>query len=120
MPLELGLFLASKRFGTGKQKLKKCIIFDREKYRYQKFISDISGQDIHSHKNHPRDLIIEIASWLRAEAPGQNIPGGQGIAKEFKKFRQALLKYGKEKEIGEEEMTFPDIYLFAIEWVSRL
>ena len=120
MPLELGLFLASKRFGVGKQKQKRCIIFDSQKYRYQKFISDISGQDIHSHKNRPASLIIEIASWLRAEAPGQDIPGGQGISKEFKKFRPALLKYGQKKQIGEDGMTYSDIYLFAIEWVKVL
>src|SRR6516225_9571953 len=28
MPLELGIFLAAKRFGTGKQKQKVCLILD--------------------------------------------------------------------------------------------
>src|SRR5207244_972943 len=44
MPLELGLFLGAKRFGTGKHKAKTCLILDVERYRYQKFISDIAGQ----------------------------------------------------------------------------
>src|SRR5947208_4085517 len=39
MPLELGLFLGAKRFGTAEQKLKSCLIADIERYRYQKFIS---------------------------------------------------------------------------------
>lgn len=33
MPLELGLFLAAKKFGSPRQKKKKCIIFDRAAYR---------------------------------------------------------------------------------------
>lgn len=118
MPLELGLFLGAKRFGASQQTRKRCIVFDREKYRYQKFISDISGQDIHSHKNHPSTLIVEIASWLRAEAPQQNIPGGAGIAKEFKEFRRALLEHGEAKEIGEDKMTFSDVLVFAVAWVE--
>lgn len=42
MPLELGLFLGAKRYGTGKQRTKLCLILDRERYRYQKYCSDIA------------------------------------------------------------------------------
>ena len=47
MPLELGVFLGAKCFGGKGQKSKRCIILDKEKYRYQRYISDIAGQDIH-------------------------------------------------------------------------
>lgn len=40
MPLELGLFLGARNFGP-KRSGKKALIFDRQKYRYQQFISDI-------------------------------------------------------------------------------
>ena len=49
MPLELGIFLGAKRFGVEEQEVKKCLVMDREPYRYQKFISDIAGQDIFVH-----------------------------------------------------------------------
>jgi hypothetical protein len=49
MPLELGIFLGAKRFGPGIQRKKYCLILDRSAYRYQKFISDIAGQDIRTH-----------------------------------------------------------------------
>lgn len=120
MPLELGLFLASKRFGNGLQRKKKCIIFDRQQYRYQKFISDISGHDIHSHKNSPKQLIVEIASWLRAETTKQNIPGGTGIASEFPKFQSALINQCAKQSIGEAEITFSDIRLFAQVWIPKM
>ena len=35
MPLELGIFLGAKRFGVDEQKRKKCLVMDREPYRYQ-------------------------------------------------------------------------------------
>jgi hypothetical protein len=49
MPLELGLFLGAKTFGSGDHKRKVAIILDTERFRYQKFISDIAGQDIRAH-----------------------------------------------------------------------
>ena len=48
MPFELGIFLGAKRFGAG-QKAKRALILDIDRYRYQKFISDLAGMDIHEH-----------------------------------------------------------------------
>ncbi len=42
MPLELGIYLGCKWFGNKTQRTESCLILDREPYRYQKFISDIS------------------------------------------------------------------------------
>jgi hypothetical protein len=49
MPFELGLFLGAKRFGGQPHNRKKTLIFDRDRFRYQSYISDIAGQDIHPH-----------------------------------------------------------------------
>jgi hypothetical protein len=57
MPLELGVFLGAKSFGSAKHKGKNCLILDHKPHRYQSFISDISGHDIRSHNNKPDDLI---------------------------------------------------------------
>ncbi|HUR83219.1 MAG TPA: hypothetical protein VM733_20850 [Thermoanaerobaculia bacterium] len=64
MPLELGLFLGAKRFGSGKQKLKNCLVLDVERYRYQKFMSDIAGQDIAAHDGTPEAAIRAVRDWL--------------------------------------------------------
>jgi len=66
MPLELGLFLGCRRFGAGNQRKKSSLILDREPYRYRTFMSDISGQDIHSHAGDPERAIVETRDWLRA------------------------------------------------------
>src|ERR1043166_8044058 len=46
MPLELGLFLGAKRFGSARHRSKTCLILDVDRYRYQKFISAIAGHYI--------------------------------------------------------------------------
>lgn len=49
MPLELGLFLGAKQYGNEAQQDKRVLILDVEQYRYQRFISDLAGMDIHEH-----------------------------------------------------------------------
>jgi hypothetical protein len=95
MPLELGVFLGAKRFGVGGQKLKRCIVLDRERYRFQRFISDIAGQDIHSHRRDLRQLIVELASWLRDQSRDPKVPGGQRIAADFASFGRQSLRFVK-------------------------
>src|ERR1019366_9449595 len=53
MPLELGFFLGAARYGSSKDREKRCLVLDRERYRYRNFCSDISGQDIRAHNDEP-------------------------------------------------------------------
>lgn len=46
MPLELGIDLGCKQFHR-RCADKSLLIFDSEPYRFQKFVSDLGGQDIH-------------------------------------------------------------------------
>jgi hypothetical protein len=57
MPLEPGIFLGAKYYGGGKQARKACVIFDRERYRYQAFCSDLAGHDIMPHAGDEREVI---------------------------------------------------------------
>ncbi|MGB7394761.1 MAG: hypothetical protein WA913_10235 [Pricia sp.] len=41
------------------------MILDKEKYRYQKAISDLSGNDIGSHDNKPEEAVREVRNWIR-------------------------------------------------------
>ena len=59
MPLELGLFLGAKTFGPREARAKVCLILDRQKYRYQKFCSDIAGQDIEAHDGKPQIAMFQ-------------------------------------------------------------
>ncbi|HEV7484762.1 MAG TPA: hypothetical protein VGQ65_03700 [Thermoanaerobaculia bacterium] len=68
MPLELGLFLGAKEFGDAEQSAKHSLVLDRTPYRYQKFCSDIAGQDIEAHANKPAKAIELVRNWLSGPA----------------------------------------------------
>ncbi len=117
MPLELGLFLAAKKFGGPQQSRKKCVIFDRERYRYQQYLSDIAGQDIHAHGGKIADLISKLAAWLRAETKDPKIPGGKAIDREFLKFQRELPLLLKAISLAKSEVTFLDYRKLAENWI---
>lgn len=117
MPLELGLFLAAKKFGIGEQRRKRCIILDKKPYRYQQFMSDIAGQDIHSHDGKITRLISEIASWLRAETSDPRLPGGIAIAREFDLFQKDIPTVCTTKRLDQAELTFQDYRKIATQWI---
>lgn len=64
MPLELGVFLGAKRFGAPLHRRKRCLVLDRDPHRYQKFISDIAGQDIKAHGKRDSVAIKVTRDWL--------------------------------------------------------
>lgn len=118
MPLELGVFLGLCIGGNKDQRQKRCIIFDRERYRYQRFISDISGQDIHSHDDDTGKLITELASWLREQSGDPKVPGGSAIAREFYEFYSHLPAILRDRKLMLEEMTFNDYTSVVVRYLS--
>ena len=117
MPLELGLFLGARKFGGRKHSLEKALIHNREEYRYQKFISDIAGQDIHAHNGDIARLIEKGATWLRDEADDRRVPGGRARASEFGRFRAVLPAIAASKRLEPDELTFKDLHAVAVEWI---
>lgn len=117
MPLELGLFLGAKKFGGRKQKAKKTLILDTEAYRYQQFISDIAGQDIHAHGADIDRLIEEVATWLRDEARQPDVPGGRAIAGEYLEFTAELPGMCAAHRLHPDEITFKDVTLLVAGWI---
>lgn len=118
MPLELGIFLGAKRFGSRRHKEKRCIIFDRESHRYQRFMSDIAGQDIHCHLGDAETLIRELAAWLRLHSGVANLPGGNAIANEYEDFQKALPAIAAERGLEIEELTFADYSDIVVRYLT--
>lgn len=118
MPLELGIFLGAKRFGTSVQRSKYCLILDRTAYRYQKFISDIAGQDIRAHKGGVAKTISNVRDWLRS-ASKRSLPGGAEIHRQYLLFRKALPTLCRKLELKISEVTFNDFTNIATEWLNE-
>ena len=119
MPLELGIFLGCKQFGDGIHKKKVCLIMDKEKYRYQKFISDIAGQDIVAHGNSTDKAIAEIRNWLSSETRQLLIPGGAKVSERYSLFQKQLPKILKGLHIRTDELTFIDFSNIVTEWLNE-
>jgi len=117
MPLELGLFLGARKFGGRTQARKKALILDRDQRRYQAFISDIAGQDIHAHGGDVGRLIEQVATWLRDQSQDQDVPGGRAISAEFERFLVDLPDISASKRLEPDELTFRDLTVIAAEWV---
>jgi|GraSoiStandDraft_5_1057265.scaffolds.fasta_scaffold138220_2 hypothetical protein len=119
MPLELGLFLGAKRFGNADQKLKSCLIADVERYRYQKFISDIAGQDIEAHDGDADVAIRIVRDWLRsATARSIRIPGGDAVSARYDAFRRELPSACAKLHLRTDELTFIDYVAQVEDWLT--
>lgn len=118
MPLELGLFLGAKEFGEEAQNQKVCLILDRAPYRYQKFCSDIAGQDIASHDGKMGKLIGEVRDWL-SDSVEDLIPTGGKIYERYKAFQEDLPMDTEPFHITPEEMTFIDFQNFVVTWLEE-
>lgn len=117
MPLELGAFLGAKYFGSQEQKRKICLILDSEKYRYQRFISDISGQDIQAHENDPRAVMRIVRDWLRGYSQS-SIPSGGVISDQYESFKTDLPLLCKELRLNVRELIFNDYVLLVSNWLK--
>jgi len=68
MPFELGIDFAYRKYGGVQANTKKLLILEKEKYRYQAALSDISGCDIVAHDNDFEKIVKVVRSWLKTEA----------------------------------------------------
>jgi len=120
MPLELGMFLGARRYGLGLNRQKSCLIFDRDPYRYQKFCSDLAGQDIRAHGNRVRAAIGGVRDWLSATGRrrGVIIPGGRHISERYEEFTSFLPKGCRLNGIALRELTFLDFRTLLAGWLD--
>ena len=117
MPLELGIFLGAKKFGSEAQRGKKCLILDREPYRYQKFMSDIAGQDIQSHNNAPEEIVKGVRNWLRTASRHRTIPSGDIIWERYQNFMQDLPEMTQIWQLDANNLIYNDYIWLIVKWL---
>jgi len=64
MPLERGLFAGAARFGAPDRRRKVCLVLDRERHHFQKFLVAIAGQDIRERGDPPGGRLAPRRAWL--------------------------------------------------------
>jgi len=116
MPLELGIFLGAKRFGNKAQRQKRLLIFDKDQYRYQKFISDLAGMDIHAHGSDPKRAILETRDWL-ATASRRQLASGDRIVRLHAKFLDNLPEIARTLEFDVRNIPYVDFERIVVNWL---
>ncbi len=117
MPFELGLYLGCKRFGSARDRQKRCLVLDTDRYRYQRFLSDIAGQDIAEHGGDPERAAGRVRDWLRSSSGRTRIPGGSIIWRRFRRFGDDLPELCAEVPIDPDELTFADRSVLVSQWL---
>lgn len=119
MPLELGLFMGAMRFGNSSQKGKRCLVLDCEDFRYQKFISDIAGQDVFPHNNDQQNAVGLVRDWLRNASGKTGISGRSEMFRRYKLFRNYLPKLCKQFSLNEDELIFYEYTTSVSDWLEE-
>ncbi|MEG3087739.1 hypothetical protein [Sphingomonas sp. PB4P5] len=119
MPLELGMFLAAKRFGDEEQKLKRCLVMDIERYRFQRFVSDLAGMDIQPHDSEPRQMVGRVRDWLVAVSRQRKIPTTAAILESYDLFVEALPQIARNAGFQMADLSYPDFERLTLSWVRR-
>jgi len=112
MPLELGIDIGCRSYGSG-HATKSFLIFDRDRFRFQAYVSDIAGQDVADHADDPTRAIARVRDWLRTESRRTDIPGAKAMQLKYRDFRGELPIICKRFDLDIGTLTFAD-FLFAV------
>jgi len=118
MPFELGIFFGAKRFGDKKQKQKNALIFERVRFAYQQYISDLNGIDTKAHDNDPEKVIKTVRNWLFTASRRTTIPAHATILDKFRIFRAKLPEIAALLSFDIHEIPFND-YCIMVEEAIR-
>ena len=121
MAFELGLDLGCRKFGRERLRGKQCLVLEKERYRYQRVLSDLSGNDIRAHGGDPQRLVLEVRSWLRV-ATRMRLLSGTDIWHRFNKFGDYLEAALGELRFSRAEIARLEVVEFlelARGWIER-
>lgn len=120
MPFELGLDMGCKYFGENHSKEKCILILDKEKYRYQKSLSDLSGNDISSHSNEPEMAIRALRNWF-IKISGNKLDSANKIWRLYNEFLGDFYDITLHNELSKEdieEMPLDEYCSYIKEWLA--
>lgn len=118
MPLELGLFLGARRFGNAPQRRKNCLILDHDRYRYQRFCSDIAGQDIRAHAGRADEALRQVRDWLASALRPRRamVPGAETMFHRYARFHSQLPSACWQLGLSSRRLTYADYTQLVSRW----
>jgi hypothetical protein len=118
MPLELGIFYGAKIFGSTQQKSKVCLVLCKERFEYQKYISDFAGQDFQGHDNEPRKIMPALRSFLSSHLK-KSLPSPKVLWDHYELFSEDLRVACAADKLEESELQFWERLDLANKWFTK-
>ncbi len=120
MAFELGIDFGYRSFAGGEAESKKLLILEKERYRYQKALSDLSGSDIRSHSNEPENIVHQVRNWFRETTSGR-LPSGTTVWEHFNEFMADFYQRREEQGYKDKDlqlMPTREYIDFIQEWLE--
>ncbi len=120
MPFECGIDFGFKLAGRKKYASKSFLILEKEKYRYQIFMSDIAGNDIRAHDNDPEQAIKHVRDWIKLNT-SEHVDWPSEIWLVFNEFMYDHVRTADEDGYDPQDMnaiTFSDLIGLIKEWIK--
>ncbi len=120
MPFEMGVFLGARYFGNPIQKEKVSLILERNRFDYQKYCSDIAGQDTRAHNGDIPTLIKAVRDWLRNSItqPGLRLPSGKRMALRFGQFLKDLPPLCEQLNLDADDLLLNEYTDLVVGWLD--
>jgi hypothetical protein len=122
MPFEIGLDLGCKLYNPNKKyRNKKSLILEKERYSYQKALSDMSNSDVKCHGGEPEDLVIEVRNWF-SELGCLSLVSGSTIWDDYNFFYTDFYVDRTEKGFKDKDlnkMPIPEFVSFIEDWLTK-
>lgn len=122
MPFELGIDYGLRRFSRGRHKGKRFLILERDRYEFQKALSDLSGVDIKAHRNEPDEVVRAIRNWLVEVGALESAPSPKAVWYAFARFASDFYNARQAAGFSDDDlnmMPVPEYLDFIDEWVRE-
>jgi hypothetical protein len=119
MPFELGIDYGCQKLKEGVWSQKQILILEKERYRYQKALSDLSGSDIKNHDDEPPKMIKAVRDWF-VTTESMRADSGNKIWNSYNDFQAYLYDELVENDGHEsvDDVQIPEIMHHMTEWFS--
>ncbi len=104
MPLELGIALGARRFGSAKQREMRLLIMVSKPFEMQKYMSDLAGNDPRSHAAKPSNIIRIVRDFLHTDPNGIMLSGATHLDDLFRDFKRILPDLAKRANLTLKEV----------------
>ncbi|MBC7571192.1 MAG: hypothetical protein H7319_15885 [Spirosoma sp.] len=121
MPLELGVFIGCRHFGTAYDYEKDYLVLDSVPHRYKQHITDLGGEDPSIHYNKPQEVVRCVRDWLIYYAPLDEQPlisSHSIMFEQLTRFYEEAPDICKSKGLVFKDLLFDEITTLITDWIS--